>query len=163
VHLTRISRQDEKRSSIIPAEKVHQPNPFPLGVISQPARFFQIGRVFKMLWTEPAGEDSCRYRQGVLPPSGYGQLSFHKKRRFVVVRKRLHSCLCLAISTYGVKELPRRTPVPGHTAVLFVKRLSTARTSGLLRSLSRSSSRKPSETIDPKSMIDFGRGLHCGT
>ena len=52
---------DERRSSLKPPprdEKTLCVKSIDLAVISQPTLFFQIGRVFKTLWTEPAGESA---------------------------------------------------------------------------------------------------------
>ncbi|KAH8784188.1 hypothetical protein F5882DRAFT_404532 [Hyaloscypha sp. PMI_1271] len=155
--LTRISRRDEKRSSIIPAEKSSSAKSNSLGVISQPARFFQIGRVFKMLWTEPAGETAADTDKEYYHPVGYGQLSFTKMRRFVVVRKRLHSCLCLAISTYGGQGAAKKdSRSQDHTAV-YSSKDSLPQDVGFIKEPISIIIEEPSETIDPKSMIDFGR------
>lgn len=72
-------------------------------VADKPSRFFGIGRVFKTLWIEPAGSTATDTDQRPYHTVGYGQqqLAYAKVRRFVVIRKRLHSCLCLMISTYG--------------------------------------------------------------
>lgn len=53
------------------------------------------------LWTEPASGTMTDTDKGYYHDVGYGQFSYSKIRRFVVIRKRLHSCLCLPITSYG--------------------------------------------------------------
>jgi ankyrin repeat protein len=69
-------------------------------VVSKPARFFVLGRVFKVLWTEPASPNASTTDQPFLSEVSHGQRSFTKFRRFVVLRGRLRSSLCLALHTY---------------------------------------------------------------
>jgi hypothetical protein len=155
--LARISRQDERRSRMIPAEKSSSAKSISLGVISQPARFFQIGRVFKMLWTEPAGETAADTDKEYYHPVGYGQLSFTKMRRFVVVRKRLHSCLCLTISTYGGQGAAKKDSRSQDHAVVYSSKDTLPQDVQFTKEPIQIIIEEPSETIDPKSVIDFGR------
>jgi hypothetical protein len=153
---TRIS-QDERKLSMTPAERSSSAKSISLGVISQPARFFQIGRVFKMLWTEPAGETAADTDKEYYHPVGYGQLSFSKMRRFVVVRKRLHSCLCLAISTYGGQGAAKKDSRSQDHAVVYSSKDTLPQDIRFGKEPISIIIEEPSETIDPKSVIDFGR------
>jgi hypothetical protein len=70
-------------------------------IIRKPLRFFKIGRVFKTLWTEPAGGTARDIDYKFYTKVGPDELVYTKIRRFVVIRERMHSCLCLPLYTYG--------------------------------------------------------------
>ncbi|KAE9363763.1 hypothetical protein N431DRAFT_356603 [Stipitochalara longipes BDJ] len=140
-----------------PDEKIPSSKSIDLAVISQPARFFQVGRVFKTLWTEPAGETATDTDKEYYRPVGYGQLSFTKMRRFVVVRKRLHSCLCLAISTYGGQGSAKKDFRSEDHAVVYGSKDPIPAYAESAREPIPVIIEESSESIDPKSLIDFGR------
>jgi len=158
-----VRARQERRSGILPESRDEKRPPaksIDLAVISQPTRFFQVGRVFKTLWTEPAGETATDTDKEYYRPVGYGQLSFTKMRRFVVIRKRLHSCLCLAISTYGGQGSTKKDSRSEDHAVVYASKDPPP-----LTALDEQFTKEPipvileenSESIDPKSVIDFGR------
>lgn len=70
-------------------------------MIGKPLRFFKVGRIFKTFWTEPAGGTSSNIDPAFYTRVNYGGLVYSKIRRFVVIRERVHSCLCLPLYTYG--------------------------------------------------------------
>ncbi|KAH6673471.1 hypothetical protein B0J14DRAFT_49551 [Halenospora varia] len=70
-------------------------------IISKPPRFFKLGRVFKVLWTEPAGGTAKDMGHFFYTRVNYNEIVYSKIRRFVVVRERTHSCLCLPLYTYS--------------------------------------------------------------
>jgi len=82
--------------------------------------------------------------------------SVSQNAAFFVVPKDSTAVFCLAISTYGGQGAPKRTPGP-RTTLLYSSKDSLPQNVGFTRSLSRIIIEEPSETIDPKSMIDFGR------
>jgi hypothetical protein len=90
--------------------------------VVRPSRFFKTGRVFKVLWTEPAGAATAADpdKSTFLSEVGFGQMSFTKFRRFIVVRERLHSCLCLPIYTYGGQGAAKPSVRPQDHAVVYV-------------------------------------------
>ncbi|CZR67204.1 uncharacterized protein PAC_17103 [Phialocephala subalpina] len=68
---------------------------------------FKQGRVFKVLWSEPSGQGGGRgdgssnpetYTEGV---NKFGEPSFQKVRRFVIIRPLAGHCICLPINTYS--------------------------------------------------------------
>ena len=68
----------------------------------QPRKFFTVGRVFLILWVEPAGESNTvvtDVEEGTNSRSGEGV--FAKVRRFVVIREGDAYCSALPITTYG--------------------------------------------------------------
>ncbi|RFU33867.1 hypothetical protein B7463_g2501, partial [Scytalidium lignicola] len=61
--------------------------------------FFQVGRVFSILWSEPIivnVNDSRNFVSEV----AYGENAFTKIRRFVVVRQQGKACSCLPVTSY---------------------------------------------------------------
>ncbi|KAL2064648.1 hypothetical protein VTL71DRAFT_3786 [Oculimacula yallundae] len=67
-------------------------------------RFWQVGRVFMMLWTEPAQpyQEMGKSRNGSHFSVTYlnGQ-AYSEIRRFVVIRKNYGNCICSPIHTYN--------------------------------------------------------------
>jgi hypothetical protein len=129
-------------------------------IIARPSRFFTMGRVFKTLWTEPAGGTMSSMDKRFYNEISYGELSFTKMRRFVVVRKRLHSCLCLAIYTYGGQGTAKNDVRPQDHAVVFVH--GTEEPILLPEETSNKGAfpiivEEQSENIDPMSRLDFSR------
>ncbi|KAH7312915.1 hypothetical protein BKA65DRAFT_148873 [Rhexocercosporidium sp. MPI-PUGE-AT-0058] len=128
--------------------------------VDKPSRFFNVGRVFKTLWVEPAGTTSRDTSHPAYNTVGYGQFSHAKVRMFVVIRKRRHSCLCLAIHSYGGQGTakqnvrsqdhavvhsfgdPEPRPLPDEYITIrgFAVKLE-----------------EPGETISPMSRLDFGK------
>ncbi|CAN9198667.1 unnamed protein product [Alternaria alternata] len=72
--------------------------------VAQPSRaaFFVSGRVFKMLWTEPAGQiNPGKTRNSThFSTVQYGETAFSEIRRFVVVRNKGDFSQCIPIQTY---------------------------------------------------------------
>jgi hypothetical protein len=119
-----------------------------------------MGRVFKTLWTEPAGGTTTIMDKRFYKETSYGELSFTKMRRFVVVRKRLHSCLCLAIYTYGGQGTTKSNVRPQDHAVVYVQ--GHEEPAPLPEEQSKKGAfpiivEEPTETIVPMSRLDFSR------
>ncbi|KAK4188983.1 hypothetical protein QBC35DRAFT_381311 [Podospora australis] len=83
-------------------------------VVAKPKRFFSVGRIFKVVWFEPRGQDTPVRRSGSGPdwasecPAFYGEQAVAKFRWFVIARRRLHHSLCFSITTYS-KAAPNKT------------------------------------------------------
>ncbi|KAI9642165.1 hypothetical protein NHQ30_008967 [Ciborinia camelliae] len=68
----------------------------------QPERFFTIGRIFMMLWTEPARQELHSNASSQLSTTYLGGKAFSEIRHFVVVANVGHgNTLCCPIHTYG--------------------------------------------------------------
>jgi hypothetical protein len=159
---TQSNDRDGRRSGNMPVPREDRSQgssakPIDLAVISQPTRFFQIGRVFKTLWTEPAGETATDTDKEYYRPVGYGQLSFTKMRRFVVLRKRLHCCLCLAISTYGGQGSAKKDSRSEDHAVVYSSTDPLPQDDQFIKEPIPIIIEESTESIDSKSVIDFGR------
>jgi hypothetical protein len=65
-------------------------------------KFFAVGRVFLVLWSEPANRlGTVTSEEPGIVLNHLGERVFSKVRRFVVVREGNGSCTALPISTYG--------------------------------------------------------------
>ncbi|KUJ07131.1 uncharacterized protein LY89DRAFT_368817 [Mollisia scopiformis] len=70
---------------------------------------FKQGRVFKVLWSEPQGTGGQGRGDGSSNPketytegvNKFGEPSFQKVRRFVIIRPLAGHCICLPINTYS--------------------------------------------------------------
>lgn len=91
----------------------------------QPRRFFRMGRVFLVLWSEHAGGSSpVTSRAQGSNVNGYGERVHSKVRRFVVIRESNTHCHALPLSTYGgegvaghgVRNSEHMIVYTGHTA-----------------------------------------------
>jgi hypothetical protein len=118
--------------------------------------------VFKTLWTEPA-RATATSTTGTVSEVGHGQLSFTKFRRFVVLRERLHSCLCLLITTYGGQGATKSGVRAQDHAVIYAEGeqgdLIPEQLPGenLVKEPFSVILENPKEMIDPRSRIDFSR------
>mgnify|MGYP003662820651 CR=1 FL=1 len=128
-------------------------------VPDKPSRFFNVGRVFKTLWVEPAG-NRPQNNHLAYNPVGYGQFSYAKLRYFVVIRKRLHSCLCLAIHTYSGQGSAKGSVRSQDHAIVY-SALDTEPQPLPHESITIGSFaivlEEPGETIAPTSRLDFGK------
>ncbi|KAL3421115.1 hypothetical protein PVAG01_07560 [Phlyctema vagabunda] len=121
-------------------------------VIHQPSRFFKPGRVFKCMWSEPAGntaEDRFTSYRG-------GHATYTKIRRFVVVKQKTHNCICIPLQTYGGRGISKSGIQISEHAMVY-----EARADRPPRASSRSIKPFPIvlETpgkIDPSSVLHFG-------
>lgn len=75
----------------------------------RPKRFFAIGRVFLVLWSEPANALGAvtGWQSGTVL-NHLGERVFSKVRRFIVIREGNGSCTALAISTYSGRGVAKR-------------------------------------------------------
>ena len=62
-------------------------------------KFFQVGRVFSTLWSEPVG--SSYLRNTAVSEVIYSERVHSRIRRFVVVRANEGSCTCLPVTSYS--------------------------------------------------------------
>jgi hypothetical protein len=127
-------------------------------IIHTPARFFKKGRVFKTLWTEPAGDVTDTEHEFVIP-SRYGEIAFTKIRHFVVVREKQGCSLCLMLNTYHRQGASKnRIRADNYAAVYPVGgevRLSPDE--NLTKAPFPIKVEEAREYIDPTSRINFGR------
>lgn len=129
-------------------------------IIDQPSRFFQIGKVFKTLWTEPASGTMNDSQQGTLHTVAFGQSAYSKIRRFVVIRKRLHCSLCLPILTYGGQGATKPGVRASDHGIVYPAnedRPLEAPGESLGKHALGVVIEEPGETLDRMSRIDYGK------
>lgn len=86
----------------------------------RPEKFFVPGKVFEILWCEPAGEPGSATSTNVTTD---GSSVFFKFRRFIVIRHGHTSCTAIPISTYGGKGTGKRGIVKSEHAIVYTGRL----------------------------------------
>jgi len=97
--------RNEDRNVLFPDYRIH------------PGKFFKVGRVFLVLWAEPAGGGGTVVsRYEVL--NQFNERVFSKIRRFVVVREGTQSCSALPITTYGGQGVAKATVVKSDHAII---------------------------------------------
>ena len=86
--------------------------------------FFRTGRVFAMLHTEAASEDSVRsqshYKDSITVVK-FGQTAYSQIRRFVVVAEKQGYCYACPISTYSNRGTLKRGCNPAEHAIVYTK------------------------------------------
>lgn len=85
------------------------------------ANFYVVGRVFFVLWSEPAGGRATSFTRGTVL-NAFGERVFSKIRRFVVVRQGATSCTALRISTYGGQGVAKRGITKSHHGIIYTGR-----------------------------------------
>jgi len=157
---TRASRQNRggkngNRESLYPDYRIH------------PGRFFVVGRVFLVLWSEPGGGASTVVsRDEVL--NQFNERVHSKIRRFVVVREGSHFCSALPITTYGGQGVAKSRVMKADHTIIYTglsapsarPKESPGRVEAPMRPYPiRVNLDNASEKLDPMSRINFG-GIH---
>ena len=129
-------------------------------IIKEPHRFFKVGRVFKVLWTEPAGNTSDD-EESFVGTSKYGERIYSKIRRFVVVRDQSGHCTCLPLTTYGGQGVMKRGVNAKDHAVVYSEGERPRFMPGEERKMNKKPLRikieDPMEKIDPMTRINFSK------
>jgi hypothetical protein len=127
-------------------------------VISKPTRFFKVGRVFKCLWTEPAG-DSSEDGGAYLTPLRFGEAAFTKVRHFIVVREMQNCSLCLPLNTHNRQGALKTGLRKQDYAAVFAEGSQPVLDpmEGIVRTSLPIIVENENETIDPMSRLNFGR------
>nr|OQO30905.1 hypothetical protein B0A51_03188 [Rachicladosporium sp. CCFEE 5018] len=136
----------------------------------RPPTFYKIGRIFKVLWAEPAGEASSLITTLHHPEDSilgrHGERIFAKVRRFVVVREGAGYCSAVPINTYGGRGVEKAGVTKSEHAIIYTgKTIPTPRLAemskrgeaGMLPQPIRVDPDKPEDRLDPMSRIDFGK------
>lgn len=140
--------------------------------------FFEFGRVFHVLWAEPAGSTSRSSISGMeqalrppdpnLVPSQFpGNLISSKTRRFVVIREGTIYCSALPITTYGGRGVAKPGVNKSEHSIIHTgkdappPRSNEVPTRGSQEPPMRESIRVvpdiPTQALDEMSRIDFGQ------
>jgi hypothetical protein len=95
-------------------------------VRSDAKRYFKVGKVFLILWSENAGEPTngtvaTAWHPGIVL-NQLGERVFSKVRRFVVIREGAKWCHALPISTYGGKGVAKSGVVKSEHVIIHTTR-----------------------------------------
>lgn len=127
-------------------------------VINKPRRFFKLGRVFKVLWSEPAGETAAADVSNI-EPSRFGGNIFTKMRTFIVVREMRECSICLPLFTYNGQGTLKSGVRPENHAAVYSSdsKAPSFPSENLTKSPYPIIVENPSEFIDPMSRLNFGK------
>jgi len=133
-------------------------------VIKEPKRFFKVGRVFAVLWSEPAGENVDWSDEDDYEIVRYGEKVFTKIRRFVVVREGDRHSTCLPLLTYQGQGTLKRGVKPDDHAAVYAENPKNLRSKEKLLA-GEKLRKKPfaifiedsKEKIDPLTRINFSK------
>ncbi|KAK3075500.1 hypothetical protein LTR53_001117 [Teratosphaeriaceae sp. CCFEE 6253] len=87
--------------------------------------FFNFGRVFKILWSEPASDNATvispilRDGRNSISSGRYGETVYSKIRRFVVVREGSDFCTALPIVTYSSQGVSKSGIVKFNHSIIY--------------------------------------------
>ncbi|CZR67034.1 uncharacterized protein PAC_16933 [Phialocephala subalpina] len=128
--------------------------------------FFRCGRVFKTLWTDPAGNDAVSSGESGHSVTkfkvAHGQYVYSKIRCFVVVSQQDRSCQCLPITTYEGKGITRRGIRLQEHGLIYSGDEVPSRPQGLLPPVKVKLSRN-GERLSSSSYINYGRAYCVDT
>lgn len=133
--------------------------------------FFELGRVFLVLWVEPAGETGSVVTSVVpsdqaISTGAFNERVFSKVRRFVVIREGNNYCSALPIATYGGRGVSKRGVKKSEHAIVYTGREAPRakvhegpqrEEAGLRPIPIRVVPDDPAEALDPMSRLDFGK------
>lgn len=139
-------------------------------VRSSPRKFFTVGKVFMVLWSEPAGQTlvtaGVSARRPGTAEGRYGEMVFSKVRRFVVIREASTYCSALPIATYGTQGVGKANVTKSEHAIIYTGRAPPAPLPseepvrgevGMRPDSIRVDPDDREDKLDPRSRIDFGK------
>ncbi|KUJ07157.1 uncharacterized protein LY89DRAFT_369328 [Mollisia scopiformis] len=126
--------------------------------------FFTCGRVFKTLWTDPAGprihaNDTNQFTSQGKFKVAHGQYVLSKIRRFIVVSSNSSSssCQCLPITIYGGKGYQKRAiDLAEHGQIYYVDEVDGT-APGISKLALRVKPSRNGEKLGPNSLVNYGR------
>ena len=137
-----------------------------------PRRFFTVGKVFQVLWSEPAGESRTQIT-GAIPARQPGtarglftESVYSKVRRFVVIREAQDYCSALPISTYGAQGVSKTGVTKSEHAIIYTGKVApepmaieepSRGEQGMRPDPIRVEPDDREDKLDPRSRIDFGK------
>jgi hypothetical protein len=139
--------------------------------------FFKFGRVFLVLWSEPAGEAATQLTQvnsvvandrqsSGMSVGRMGEMVFSKVRRFVVIREGENYCSALPIVSYGNQGVGKKNVVKSEHGLIYTGievpvpltcELPSRGEKGLRSRPIRVVTDEPGNKLDPMSRIDFAK------
>jgi hypothetical protein len=135
-------------------------------VRNNPKQFFRVGKVFLVLWSEPAGGTSLvsKWAAGTVI-NHLGERVFSKVRRFVVIREGGNYCNALPINTYTGRGVAKPGVNKSEHVIIFTgkspplpkaQELPAQGQMGMRNIAIQVDPDTPDETLDPMSRLDLG-------
>ncbi|KAH7073191.1 hypothetical protein FB567DRAFT_454058, partial [Paraphoma chrysanthemicola] len=134
---------------------------------SEESRFFQVGRVFAMMWSETAvgqASKSDSATVGAATIGRFGEGVYSQTRRFAVVRVHLtkHFVEACAITTYGGRGVTKPGCNPAEHTIVYPAGTSPTYLdgeydSGLTKEPLAIILTNPDDHVDPASRLRFGK------
>ena len=135
-------------------------------VRQKPKEFFTIGRVFLVLWSEPAGGTSkvTAWEKGTVI-NHLGERVFSKVRRFVVIREGTTYCNALPINTYSGRGVSKHSVNKSEHVIIFTGSVPPRPSAAELPRRGEAPMQPvpiqvdtdtPDERLDPMSRLDLG-------
>lgn len=90
-----------------------------------PRQFFKVGKVFMVLWAEPAGVDTATIistQTRGMSVGRYGEAVYSSVRRFVVVREAETYCSALPVTTYHGRGVAKPGVKKSEHAIIYTGR-----------------------------------------
>lgn len=134
----------------------------------QPRKFFTVGKVFLVLWVEPAGESITGVTGLEIGTTigRFGERAFSKVRRFVVVREGDNYCSALPITSYGHRGVGKPGVNKSEHSIIYTTKappdplpgeLPTRGENGMRPQAIRVDTDDPAEKLDHHSRLDYGK------
>ncbi|PMD47651.1 hypothetical protein L207DRAFT_576419 [Hyaloscypha variabilis F] len=123
---------------------------------------FEFGRVFKVLWSEPAGAGGTEITEQNVQNTKFGEKAYHKVRRFIVMRSDRGHSICIPILTYGYQGVLKPGVHPETHTVVYSNPRDGPRFLKGEKKLIRKKPIKidikdPSEKLDPISRLNYAK------
>ena len=157
------------RSRLLPAEHDVTERLFKsFRLRDQPKKFFTIGKVFLVLWVEPAGESNTGVPSLEVGTTigRFGERAFSKVRRFVVIREGDNYCSALPITSYGHRGVGRPGVNKSEHSIIYTSKtpqaplaaeLPTRGENGMRDQAIRVNTDDPIDKLDSLSRLDYGK------
>jgi hypothetical protein len=131
-----------------------------------PKKFFKVGKVFLVLWSEPAGGASrvSKWAAGTVI-NQLGERVFSKVRRFVVIREGGNYCNALPISTYSNRGVAKPGVNKSEHVIIYTSQNAPLATQQELPAYGEAGMKElsikvdpdgPDEFLEPMSRLDLG-------
>lgn len=158
----RVPSSSDRRSTI---GNEHVTSTLPRGYSIRQSNFFDVGRVFLVLWAEPtAGASAVRTEEPGTVLNQFGERVISKVRRFVVIRHSRTFCNALPISTYSGRGVSKRGVVKSEHVIIYTSQtapmpradeLPRRGEDGMRPVPIRVDAASTSEPLDPMSRLDL--------
>lgn len=124
--------------------------------------FFQVGRIFRVLWHQPAGSDLRGKLANSTSVGKFREPIYTTARWMLVVKEKLGHCICCPISTYGGRGLEskkfQQSEIRAH-AIMYGYGMPPPQNTGLVKPPIPVFVQENGTRVDPISSVNFSK-LH---